>query len=290
MGIGTRRCRPLGKAVNHLVQAAIEILLLAVAIYAALRFLRSTRGFGVARGLVVLLGVAWIGVAALDLLIGVPRLHFIVNSIGPTLVLVLIILFQPELRRGISRLGEGGMFGLLDRDPKTGGGVAAIAQAALWMSRRRTGALLVIERRFALDAFAENGVELNALLTAPLLESLFHPGSPLHDGACIVRGGRLLAARCVLPLSDNPGIADDMGTRHRAALGITEETDCITLTISEETGRISLAHAGAFDWDIPEGEVEVRLRRALQAAADTDEKESSTALEPTPDPATGGSN
>jgi diadenylate cyclase len=155
-------------------------------------------------------------------------------------ILALVVVFQPEIRRGLTRLGEVGFFSKPDLN------LSPIVQGAVRLARKRIGAIVVIEGTVGLASFMEGAEKINAEVNVSLLESIFHPRSPLHDGALLVRGNRIVAAGCLLPLSEQADLPTEMGTRHRAALGITEESDCVAVVVSEETGKIRLAHRGRF--------------------------------------------
>ena len=233
------------------VAMVLEILVLTAAIYAVLRFLRSTRGFGVITGLGIFIVLFFLLLSLLNLWPGVPVLDYIVSRVAPFLVVILVILFQPELRQGISRFGRPGLFGWFGpahADPEI---LARIATAAGRMSTERIGALIALERGVSLEAYAENAVAVDTPVTPILLETLFFPGGPLHDGAVLIRGDAVLAASSLLPLTSNPEIGRRLGTRHRAAIGLTEETDAVTLVVSEETGKISIAVGGEFFPKVP---------------------------------------
>ncbi len=221
-----------------------ELLLLWAGCWFVLRFLRGSLGLGVLRGVLI---------AAFSLFLAVqlvferfegalPRLELLMRPSLQILIPSVVILFQPELRRAFTRLGETQAFRRLAPGSVTLGRV--IAEAAERMSRRRVGALVAIERATGLQNWMEGSVQLDAELKAPLLESIFQPGGPLHDGAVLVRNGRIAAAGCLLPLSENPDIGAEYGTRHRAAVGVTEDTDALAVVVSEETGNISLAARG----------------------------------------------
>ncbi len=222
----------------------IEISLLWAGIYVLLRSLKGTRGLGVLRGSIGILVFLYLAGRVLALLgFPVDRLLFLIESLVTVALTGLIVLFQPELRRGLTRLGERPLSWL--SGPVVGTeSVSPIARAAGNMSRRRIGALVVLERSVGISGIVESGVQLSADVTAPLLESIFYPNAPMHDGAVVVRGGRVVAAKCLLPLSDTTDLGAELGTRHRAAVGVTEETDAIVVVVSEQTGRISVAHHG----------------------------------------------
>jgi len=219
------------------LNAVIDILVVAFLVYQALMVVRGTRAFHVLTGLFIVIALyavsAWAGFEALRSL-----LAFIIPYIG----WCVIVLFQSEIRRTLARLGRRRWFGL-------GGGRApeSVNEILLGVERlsiQKTGALIVLERDIGLRTFIESGVRLDAHLSRDLLITIFHPGLPLHDGAVIVQKDRIAAAACFLPLTTNPALSQQVGTRHRAAIGITEETDCLSIVVSEETGRVSVAVAG----------------------------------------------
>ncbi len=238
----------------------IDILLVAVLIYGLLSFFRGTTAVSVLYGLGLLL-VATLVVTSIPQL---TMLNWILRNSLPFVSVALVILFQPELRRAMERIGR--LRGLLSR-PLSGTQIMMrshvieeIGRACRRLSERRHGALLVLERDTGLQEFIESGVEVDAMLSTELLVTLFFPNSPLHDGAVIVRGDRIVAAGCVLPLSTSDQDYD-MGTRHRAALGITEETDALAVVVSEETGTISVANDGRMVRHLDD----TRLRNVLNA-------------------------
>jgi diadenylate cyclase len=222
---------------------ALDILLVAALIYRVLTLFRGTRAVQITIGLAVLAGAA-LGARALDL----TSLGWLLDHFWSFWVVALIIVFQPELRRALGWIGQGRILKTLVGD--TAGGervVREVVRATESLASRRIGALIVLERATGLRQYAELGVALDALVSADLLMSVFLPYSPLHDGAVFVQGERVVAAGCFLPLSRNTELGRALGTRHRAALGIAEETDAIAVVASEETGRLSLAVAGRIE-------------------------------------------
>jgi diadenylate cyclase len=172
--------------------------------------------------------------------------------------IALIVLFQPEIRRALSRFGRNlSLMKFASHNPKAI--YDDIVMAVEYFSHNRIGALMVVERQSGLRTYVESGIPLDAKLSYDLLVSIFRPGSPLHDGAAIIEGSRVAAAGCFLPLSLNPMISKQLGTRHRAAIGITEESDAVVVLVSEETGSISVASAGAIDTNLTPDELSDRL-------------------------------
>ncbi|MSR47737.1 MAG: TIGR00159 family protein [Planctomycetes bacterium] len=221
-----------------------ELALLWIGCYFVLRFLRGSLGLGILRGVLIAAFTLFLVVQLVfERFAGaLPRLELLLRPSLQILVPSAVILFQPELRRAFTRLGETQAFRRFAPGSASLGRI--LAEAAERMSRRRVGALIAIERATGLQTYMEGSVELDAELKAPLLESIFQPGGPLHDGAVLVRNGRIAAAGCLLPLSENPDIGAEYGTRHRAGVGVTEDTDALAVVVSEETGNISVAARG----------------------------------------------
>ena len=219
----------------------VDILIVAFILYKLLMLTRETRASAVLKGLVMLIVAAWVS----DLL-GLTALNWVLLNVVNNGAVVLVILFQPELRKALEQIGKGAL-----RTASPGADleeneavVREITNCLLTLSRRRVGALIVIEQQIGLKDITETGTSLNSQISSALLENIFEPNTPLHDGAVVIRGTRILAAACILSLSDGKGISRELGTRHRAALGITETTDAISLIVSEETGIISMARNG----------------------------------------------
>jgi diadenylate cyclase len=225
----------------------VEIAILAAVIYVILRYLRKSRGSGLVRGLgVVVIGLFLLAQAAIALF-DLTVLGNVLDYLHTSVLVGLVVLFQPELRRGLVALGRYQVMRYLRRerhDPIAD----KLADASEAMSRERIGALIAIQRAVPLAPYAETGERLDGEISAALLRTLFTPNSPLHDGAVILCGGRVSAAACQLPLGQPPDRGQaHVGMRHRAALGLSEETDAVLLVVSEETGRISLAVAGRLE-------------------------------------------
>jgi diadenylate cyclase len=215
---------------------AIDIGVVAFIVYRIVMLIRGTRAVQMVLGL-ALLGVAYIA----SQMLGLFTLNWLLNNFLGSLIIILVVIFQADIRRALTHVGTGPFLGFRGNDDA----VAAeeIAQAAGWLSVHRIGGLIVLEREVGLSDYIEAGRPMDARLSAPLLETIFMPGSPLHDGAVIVKGDQVVAAKCLLPLSVNPELGS-LGTRHRAAIGLTEETDAGVVVVSEEDGTISLAKGG----------------------------------------------
>ena len=235
----------------------LDILIVAYIFYKVLGFIRDSRAEQLLKGVLVLLAVAFLS----DIL-QLHVLNFIMRGTLAVGVLALIILFQPELRRALERMGRGSLFRIkgdpLDKE-KAKDVVAEFVEAAEDMAAERTGALIVFERDTSLTDIIESGTVINADVSAQMIENIFYKGSPLHDGAMIVRGTKLHAAGCVLPLTDNMEIPKSLGTRHRAGIGISEKSDALVLIVSEETGIITLVEDGVLERYLDGKTLEKRL-------------------------------
>lgn len=241
------------------VWSALEILILALGIYVIIGFLRGTRGGGIIRGLGLILVLAYI--AANSLFGRMPALKFVFDNALPGLAIGLLIVFQPEIRQGLMYLGEKPFVRPFLRADV--GIIPEIARAAATLARQRRGALIAIERETSLIPFMARGTSLDSEVRAELLEAIFWSGNILHDGAVVIRDGRIAAAGCVLPLSTNPDVSKRLGTRHLAALGLSEETDAVTVVVSEETGTISACSQGKLERDLDPAALEAFLRHGL---------------------------
>jgi diadenylate cyclase len=234
----------------------LDILLVAVVVYRVLLLFRGTRALQMLAGIAVLLGVS-----ILSRHFELHSVQWLLDNFWSFWAVALVVLFQPELRRALARMGQGrllrDLFGAHEEERARS--LDDLVAAAQTLAARRIGALVVIERTGALRHYAELGVPLDAVLTPDLLQSLFLPPSPLHDGAVLVRGARVVAAGCFLPLSRNAEVARQFGTRHRAALGVSEETDAVAVVVSEETGRISLAVEGRLETTVDRDGLRRRL-------------------------------
>ena len=219
----------------------LDILIVAFLLYELLMLTKETRASAVLKGLVTLVLASWVS----DLL-GLTALNWVLLNVVNNGTVVLVILFQPELRKALEQLGRGAIHKTaVSADLEESGHIVSeITSCLLTLSRRRVGALIVIEQRIGLKDVIETGTSLNSQISAALLENIFEPNTPLHDGAVVIRGPRIMAAACILSLSEGKGISRELGTRHRAALGVTETTDAISLIVSEETGTISVARNG----------------------------------------------
>ena len=237
--------------------SAVDILVVAFVIYEFLALVKGTRAA------LILVGVAVVAVAVYFLrLEGLVTLTWLVNRIRPYALIALVVVFAPEIREALARLGR--RLTMARTSGSESDAYDDIVLAANLFSQNQTGALMVIEREIGLRTYVESGVALEARLSYDLLATIFRPSAPLHDGAVIVHGDRVAAAACFLPLSMNPVLSTQLGTRHRAGIGITEETDAIAVIVSEETGSISLAVGGTIERDLTVDQLRERMGELLR--------------------------
>jgi diadenylate cyclase len=232
--------------------AILDILAVAFVIYQLLQIVRGTRAAHILTGIVAVVIVYQIAVRA-----HLEALRSLLSSLAPYSAIAIIVLFQSEIRRTLARLGRKRLFGGYQRPESTDEILLALSS----MSRDRVGALVVLERDIGLRTFIESGVPLDSQISRDLILSIFMPGTALHDGAVVIQKERVAAAACFLPLSVNPAISSKLGTRHRAGIGITEETDCLSLIVSEETGAISVASFGVLEAGVTITRVDERLNQ-----------------------------
>lgn len=248
---------PLLELPKFSVTAAVDILIVAVLIYQFLLLIRGRRAVHILLGLGILGLIYFIAIVA-----RLEALRTILATLAPYTAIALIVIFQSEMRRMLARLGRRPFLGVsqLERREVTQEILLAIAD----LSQHKVGALIVVERKIGLRTFVESGVNLDASISRDLLCAIFKPGGALHDGAVIIQGDRISAAACFLPLSTNPLLITALGTRHRAGLGITEESDCLAVIVSEETGGISIAAFGEIEMDVPIARVEQLITEQLE--------------------------
>jgi len=238
------------------VTAVIDILAVAFVIYQLLEIVRGTRAAHILVGI-----LAVVITYEIALRTGLEALRSLLASLAPYTAIAIIVLFQSEIRRTLARLGRKRLFGGY-RSPEF---TAEILLALGSLSRERTGALIVLERDIGLRTFIESGVRLDSQISRDLLLSIFLPGTALHDGSVIIQKDRIAAAACFLPLSVNPAFSTKTGTRHRAGIGITEETDCLSIIVSEETGLISIGAFGELESGVTIERVDERIQQHFGA-------------------------
>jgi diadenylate cyclase len=256
------------------LELLVELALIWVVVYMAYRFLRGTRGAGVLKGFAVLLALF-----VLLQLIGLgterfARLNYLVDSFVGLVTIMLVVIFQPELRQAAIRLGQAHFLRRTNRDLETG--IDAIVEAVDLLGRGQFGAIIAIERSVRLGGLVEVGQLLDARLSAALLQSIFWPNSPLHDLGVVIRGDRVVAAGVQFPLAEDGTVPAGLGSRHRAAIGLSAESDAIVVVVSEETGTVSLAVEGRLERPVPQANLADRLRHHLGAGitAPTDASQS----------------
>lgn len=252
------------------ISSLAEIIILGILVYYALLWFKSTRAWYLLRGIAMIL--IFVLLAAL---FHFDTILWLMERTGSIAVMALVIIFQPEMRKALEQLGSKNLisewFSFDDGKENTGftdRTVNEIVKATFEMAKVKTGALIVIERNMPLKEIERTGIEINGVVSSQLLINIFEHNTPLHDGAVIVRGNRVAAATCYLPLSDNMEISKDLGTRHRAAVGISEVTDSITVVVSEETGRVSLVESGSLR-HIPDAETLRVSLAGLEERTDT---------------------
>jgi diadenylate cyclase len=242
---------------------AFEILLLAVAIYYVAKWIRNTRAWMLLKGILVIL--------AITLIAAIFQLNVILWIFGKTIsagITLLLIVFQPELRAALEQLGQKkiiGSFGLFD-DPKdknerfSNDTIDSIVTATYELAKTKTGALIVVEKDVLLAECERTGIALDSKISSQLLINIFEHNTPLHDGAVLVRGDRIISATCYLPLSDNTNLSKELGTRHRAGIGISEVSDSLTIIVSEETGKVSVTSGGKITRNVSVDSLRKRLK------------------------------
>ncbi|MDI6600465.1 MAG: diadenylate cyclase CdaA [Thermoanaerobacteraceae bacterium] len=219
----------------------IDMAIIAYVLYRIFVFIRNTRVEQLVKGLFVLLFVTWASGW-----MGLRTINWILRNAMTVGVIALLIVFQPELRKALETLGRGEFIRrtLLNEENSGEATIDGIVDAVAYLSRAKIGALIVMERDMGLNEVIETGIKLDSLVSSELLINIFIPNTPLHDGAVIIRGDRIMAASCFLPLSENPNLSKELGTRHHAGIGITETSDSVAVIVSEETGTISIAQEG----------------------------------------------
>ena len=259
-------------------ETIVELLVIGVCIFFALRFLQGTRGGGVIRGLIVLFVPLAMVIALANTSGYFERLNFFAEQFGTSVFLLLIIIFQPELRQAAIRVGQTGLIARLRKTPTVGSNaISAISASSSYLSRNQFGGLIAIERENSTSDHTVGGQELDAKISEQLLTSIFWPNNPLHDLGVVVRSDRIIRASSQFPLADELiKLPADLGSRHRAAVGLSMKCDALIIIISEQTGRVSLADHGVLtviDRDEIEFELSSRLERKQEEAQITDEIE-----------------
>ncbi|NCB96133.1 MAG: TIGR00159 family protein [Negativicutes bacterium] len=244
----------------------IDIMTVAVAIYFVYKQLKDTRAVSLLKGLLVL---AFINVVSHTLNLYV--INWILQQGMTVLLFALPVVFQPELRRALEQLGRGRIFNRAQNvsEAEMDSAINEVMAAARVMSREHTGALIVFEREVGLGDYIDTGILVDAKLSRELIRNIFVPGTPLHDGAMIIRNGRIMAAGCLLPLTEDRTLSTELGTRHRAAIGLSEQADCVVVVVSEETGKISYTYGGHIYRHLPEDQIKEALRTFMERPRQT---------------------
>jgi diadenylate cyclase len=250
----------------------IEILIIAFLVYQIMVWIRNTRAWALLKGVVVILVFIFIAY-----IFEMQTILWIVKSVVSIAVTGIIVVLQPELRKALEELGKKKFFGDIFRDSEEGGlfsdkTIKEIAKASIEMGKVRTGALIVVKQNDNLAEFERTGISVDAIVTSQLLINIFEHNTPLHDGAVIIDGDRISSATCYLPLSDNMMLSKELGTRHRAGVGMSEETDAMVIIVSEETGKISIAYKGNLERGLTAEEVEERLTSIQDKPVDEKKK------------------
>jgi len=233
----------------------LDIGVVAVLIYELLLLIRGTRAMQMA-----LSGAFLIGLFFLSEWLDLETVNWLIRNLATYVVFAIIVLFQADIRRALAHFGRAQFFKCFERASSDDETLEELVVAASTLSARRTGAIIVVERQIGLRNYIEGGIPLDAVLTYDLLVSIFLPDSPLHDGAVIVQNDRVAAAACFLPLTVNPKLGKELGSRHRAAIGLTEENDSLAIVVSEETGKISLVADGGIERGLDVDQLRARLR------------------------------
>jgi diadenylate cyclase len=238
-------------------QDGLDIFLLALVIYSGMNLIRGTRAVPMLIGLTIVYGIyavsGWLEIYTINVL-----LHYL---LGSSLVLVFIV-FQSDIRRALTQVGTGPLYSPRERVAQNQA-VEELVKGVTYLASRRIGALIVLQNEVGLNEYIEVGTRLDAQVSKELVTSIFLTGSPIHDGALIIQQGRITAAGCFLPLTTNPNVSKTLGTRHRAAIGLTEETDALAIVVSEEEGTASLVREGKITRDVDAGTLRTTLQREL---------------------------
>ena len=240
-------------------KAILEILILWFVIYKTFLFLKGTKAVYLLRGIVILV-IAFFVFQKTDLYV----LSWLLTKFFAFFLILIVIIFQPELREGLIRLGKRHIFYIEPKQEEIDRLIRAIVSAASIMSKKRIGALMAIKREIGLKNYIESGVMLNADITSEILQNIFFPGTPLHDGGVIIDGTKIVAAGCLFPLTDNPDLERAMGMRHRAAVGLSESSDAVVIVVSEERGSISLAINGQLTKNLSPSDLQTILKGQLE--------------------------
>lgn len=236
----------------------LDIAIVSILIYEVFKLVRGTRAAQMMVGVGLIVGLLFLSQAA-----QLETVNWLIRNMVGYIVFAAIVLFQSDIRRALAHFGRAPFFRVLAKSEAVDESIEEIAVASTMLAKDRVGAIIAIEREIGLRNYIEGGIPLDAKVTYDLLVTIFQPTTPLHDGAVIVQEGRVAAAACFLPLTVNPRLSRELGSRHRAAIGLTEENDAIAVVVSEETGIISLVLEGRIERDLTEDDLRTRLRRLV---------------------------
>jgi diadenylate cyclase len=237
----------------------LDIALVSILLYEFLKLIRGTRAVQMAVGSLLVIGLFYISQLA-----PLQTLNWLIRNMLVYVAFAAIVIFQSDIRRALAHFGQAPFFRYFNRQEAADETIEEVVVAATMLAQQKVGAIFAIEREIGLRNYIESGIPLDAALTYDLLVTIFRPGSPLHDGAVILQEGRIAAAACFLPLTVNPRLSRELGTRHRAAIGLTEESDAAAIVVSEETGQISIALGGAIERGLTPDDLRSRLRTLIQ--------------------------
>jgi diadenylate cyclase len=233
----------------------LDIAIVSILIYESLKLIRGTRAVQMAAGSLLIVGLFYV-----SRLVPLQTVNWLIRNMLVYVAFAAIVIFQSDIRRALAHFGQAPFFRYFNRQEAADETIEEVVVAATMLANQRVGAIVAIEREIGLRNYIESGIPLDAALTYDLLVTIFQRGSPLHDGAVILQENRVAAAACFLPLTVNPRVGRELGTRHRAAIGLTEESDALAVVVSEETGAISLALSGQIDRSLTPDELRDRLR------------------------------
>lgn len=242
-----------------IVTLIIDIMLVGYLLYVFVKMLKGTRAMTLLKGIVVLV----IAIALSDFF-SLNILHYILSSISTYGVIMIIVIFQPELRRTLEQMGSADIRKFFDTEPQNDSTFDQVVDAVYRMAKTKTGALIVFEREMNLDTIAATGVKIDSKISRELLENIFVPDTPLHDGAVLIRNNRIDSASCILPITSRDDLDREYGTRHRAAIGLSEQYDAIVVVVSEETGKVSLVIGGKIIRGLKEETLKKELKRRFE--------------------------
>jgi len=236
----------------------LDILIVSFLIYEFLKLIRGTRAVQMAAGSLLIVGLFYV-----SRLLPLQTVNWMIRNMLAFVAFAAIVIFQSDIRRALAHFGQAPFFRYLNRQQAADETIEEIVVASTMLASQKVGAIMAVEREIGLRNYIESGIPLDATLTYDLVVTIFHPGSPLHDGAVIIQESRIAAAACFLPLTINPRVSRELGTRHRAAIGLTEECDAVAIVVSEETGAISLALDGSIERDLSADALRSRLRSLI---------------------------